>query len=92
MEPILNGSFNPSWVFSGIVTILCFLVWRMLTKIENKVDKHDDKLNNHDTSLQLHEQKLDDHDSQFRNHKQSTRELAEEVVRKMHIAFEIKRL
>jgi len=92
MEPFLNGSFNPNWVFSGIVTILCLLVWRMLTKMEKNVEKHAEKLEIHHTAIQLHEQKLEDHENDLKTHRETTRELAEEVVRKMQIAFDVRKL
>lgn len=85
MEPIIQGSINPSWVMSIVGTIMCILLWRMLRKMEDKLEINTEIINKHESKLQVHDQRISKHDDEFEELVQTRTNLADEIVNKLRM-------
>ncbi len=50
---IANGAIDPGWVMCGMGTIITALLFRILNRLETKVNVHDRELAKHDTEIEV---------------------------------------
>jgi len=58
-SPLIQGAISGTWVLNGVISIMCFLMYRILNRMEKKLDDHELRINDHETRIQLREQ-MDD--------------------------------
>jgi hypothetical protein len=93
MEPIISNGINPSWVLTGVVTIMVILLWRMLTTMQKEIKENADNIGklsivvgSHQTKHDSHEKKIDYHDEEFEKIRDSNSRLADEIVMKLRMS------
>ena len=87
------GGINPSWVLTGVVTIMLILLWRMLVTMQKEIKENTDSINLLKTNVSNHEEKhkshvkaLDEHDEEFDRIRDSNSKIADEIVMKLRMA------
>ena len=87
---ILNGAISASWVLAGVVSMMCFLLWRMLSTIQSDINTLTEIINLHDKLLDIHAEKLEYQDQAYRSIVGKNEKLAEEIIVKLRIANQLK--
>jgi predicted negative regulator of RcsB-dependent stress response len=86
MEPLINGSINPSWILTGVVTIMIFLLWRMLSTMQSEIKENAEKINTLNTIVQIHEEKHETTERNVSKIAQSNEKLADDIIAKLRAA------
>lgn len=47
----IDTTISANWVMAGAVSIACFLLWRILSRMESKLENHDERINDQDKRL-----------------------------------------
>tara|TARA_R110000868_G_scaffold199747_1_gene446357 strand:- start:808 stop:1110 length:303 start_codon:yes stop_codon:yes gene_type:complete len=92
--PILaTGGINPSWVLTGVVSIMIFLLWNMLLTMKREIKENTatiDKLNiivgAHHIHIEYNGKRLDAMDKDFHDIKERNAKLAEDIIDKLRAA------
>jgi|APGre2960657404_1045060.scaffolds.fasta_scaffold423391_2 hypothetical protein len=87
---ILNGAISASWVLAGVVSMMCFLLWRMLSTMQSDIKTLTEIINRHDKLLDIHAEKLEYQDQAYRSIVGKNEKLAEEIIVKLRIANQLK--
>ena len=90
MLQILNGAISASWVLAGVVSMMCFLLWRMLSTMQSDIKTLTEIINRHDKLLDLHAEKLDHQEEQYKSIVTRNEQLAEQIIMKLKIANHLK--
>lgn len=89
---IVNGTLDASWVMAGVLSIMimCFLLWRMLSTMQDDIKKLTEIINRHDKLLDIHAEKLDNQELAYREIVSKNEQLAEQIIMKLRIANHLK--
>lgn len=87
---IVNGTLDASWVMAGVLSIMCFLLWRMLSTMQDDIKKLTEIINRHDKLLDIHAEKLDNQEHAYREIVSKNEQLAEQIIMKLKLANQLK--
>ena len=90
MLQILNGAISASWVLAGVVSTMCFLLWRMLATMQSDIRTLTEIINRHDKLLDIHAAKLDMQEHAYKEIVSKNEQLAEQIIVKLRIANQLK--
>lgn len=54
---ITNNTIDPNWVMVCLMTVVSFLLIRILNRIDKKIDAHDARLEDHEVRISVIEEK-----------------------------------
>jgi len=93
MEPIVFNSINPGWVLTGVMSIMVFLLWRMLVTMQEEIKHTATRVNDHDVVLGEHHLKHEAHTKEIDQHSEELRiltnersKLADDIIAKLRAA------
>lgn len=87
VDPItLSGGISPSWVLTGVVTIMLILLWRMLVTMQKEIKENSESIHLLNTKVSNHEEKHENHEKEFTKIESQSSKLADEIIFKLRAA------
>lgn len=81
-----SGAISANWGFFALAALANVLLWRLLSRIERKLESHDESINALDIIASKHEIRLTVQEEITDNWAKKNEDLADQIIGKLRVA------